>query len=119
VLAWLTDDQPVGSPSPRPSGTGAIEGREALALERARTLLVGGTYLSPEQGSTLFRALVTLPGVVAGADARDGAGRRGTGISAGGSELLVFETGSFAFLGTTGSAVLRRGVTGTAGQLPS
>ncbi|MCX4473632.1 CU044_5270 family protein [Micromonospora sp. NBC_01655] len=119
VLAWLKGDRPAGTPSPRPSSAGPIGGEDGLALEAARTLLVTGTYLLPAQRSAIFKALAKLPGVTAVANVQDGAGRQGIGISAGGHEALVFDSTSFAFLGTTSSAVMRQGATTEAGKIPS
>ncbi|WP_320064789.1 CU044_5270 family protein [Micromonospora sp. RTGN7] len=119
VLAWLKGDRRAGTPSPSPSSAGLIGGQDSLALEAARTLLVTGTYLLPAQRSAIFKALAMLPGVVAVPNVQDGAGRQGIGISAGGHEVLVFDSTSFRFLGTTNSAVMRQGTTTAAGKIPS
>ncbi|MET8530259.1 CU044_5270 family protein [Micromonospora sp. NPDC005172] len=118
VLAWLKDDRP-GRQDSSPPSAGPIAGQDALAFERARSLLMTGTYLQPDQRSAIFKALAQLPGVVAVANVQDGAGRQGVGISAGGTEALVFHPTSFAFLGTTSSAVMRQGTTTEVGKLPS
>ncbi|SCF41260.1 hypothetical protein GA0070216_114120 [Micromonospora matsumotoense] len=118
VLAWLKGNNQAGAPSPQSPSSGPIEGQDALALERAKTLLVTGTYLLPDHRSAIFKALAQLPEVVTVADAHDGAGRPGIGISAGGFEALVFDSASFAFFGTTSSAVMRQGATTEAGKVP-
>ncbi|MET8550896.1 CU044_5270 family protein [Micromonospora zamorensis] len=118
VLARLKDDRPSTARSQPPSAE-PITGQDALAFERARSLLMTGTYLQPDQRSAIFKALAKLAGVTAVADVQDGAGRQGIGISAGGSESLVFDSTSFAFLGTTSSAVMRQDITTEAGQIPS
>ncbi|WP_329016251.1 CU044_5270 family protein [Micromonospora rifamycinica] len=119
ALAWLRGEGDTSEPSPSSSSGKTIEGRDALAFERARTLLAAGTYLSPNQRSIIFKAIAMISGVVAFADAQDGAGRPGVGISAHGSEALVFDSKSFAFLGTTSSAVMRQSAAAEAGTIPS
>lgn len=118
VLARLKDEGRSTASSQPPSAEPST-GQDALAFERARSLLMTGTYLQPDQRSAIFKALARLSGVTAVADVRDGAGRRGIGISAGGSEALVFDSTSFAFLGTTSSAVMRQDITTKAGEIPS
>ncbi|MFI2713852.1 CU044_5270 family protein [Micromonospora sp. NPDC018662] len=118
VLAWLRGKVPTGAPSPGPSAGRPFEGQEALAFERASSLLMQGTYLLPDQRSAIFKALAQLEGVEAARDVQDGAGRQGIGISAGGSEALVFDSISFAFLGTTSSAVIRQIPTRESGKTP-
>ncbi|WFE95789.1 CU044_5270 family protein [Micromonospora sp. WMMD987] len=119
VLAWLKGDRPDGSPSPTTSSGGTIEGQDALALETARTLLVTGTYLLPEQRGAIFKALARIPEVDTMANVQDGSGRKGVGISAGGFEALVFDSSSYEFLGTTSSAVMKQATTTEVGRLPS
>lgn len=118
VLAWLKGEAPTGSPSPRPSTGGLNQGQDALAFERASSLLIQGTYLLPDQQSAIFKALAQIEGVKAVPGAQDGAGRQGIGISAGGSEALVFDSASFAFLGTTSSAVMRQSAAMESGKIP-
>ncbi|MFI7075564.1 CU044_5270 family protein [Micromonospora sediminicola] len=118
VLAWLKGEVSTGTPSPRPSTGRAIGGQDALAFERASTLLMQGTYLLPEQRSAIFKALAQIEGIEAERQVQDGAGRQGIGISAGGSEALVFDSTSFAFLGTTSSAVMRQSTTAESGKTP-
>ncbi|MCT2278081.1 CU044_5270 family protein [Micromonospora chalcea] len=118
VLALLKGDSATGAPSPQPSSGGPASGQDALAFERASDLLMQGTYLLPDQRSAIFKALAQLNGVEAVRDVQDGAGRSGIGISAGGSEALVFDSTSFMFLGTTSSAVVRQSVTTEAGKVP-
>ena len=118
VLVWLRGNVPTGAPSPHPSIGSPIEGLEALAFERASSLLMQGTYLLPGQRSAIFKALAQLEGVEAARDVQDGAGRQGIGVSAGGSEALVFDSISFAFLGTTSSAVIRQSPSTEPGKTP-
>ncbi|MFY1587852.1 CU044_5270 family protein [Micromonospora sp. WMMD734] len=119
VLAWLIGDRPGGSPSPEPSIPNPISGQDGLAFETARSLLMTGTYLQPEQRSVIFKALAKLPGVGTVNDVQDGSGRRGIGISAGGFEALVFDSTSFTFLGTTSSAIIKQAPTTEAGKVPA
>ncbi|WP_018252662.1 CU044_5270 family protein [Salinispora mooreana] len=119
VLAWLRGDGSTDEPNPQPSSSGPISSSDFLALEKARELLLAGTYLSPQQRSLIYKALAQIPGIVAIADVQDGAGRPGIGISAGGSEALVFDPTTYTFLGTTSSAVMRQDATTRRAEVPS
>ena len=74
-----------------------------LALE----LALG--YLRPASRAALFRALAQVPGVTVVPDARDGAGRSGTGISwsyeGATPSVLVFDRGTYRLLGTNYDSV--------------
>jgi hypothetical protein len=95
--------------------------------------LMEGSYLRPRSLAALYGAMAKMPGTQVVPDAVDGAGRHGVGVGwtyGGGRVILVFDRGSYAFLGTaytpprdfggatTYSAVLRQAIVTRAGQLP-
>jgi hypothetical protein len=85
-----------------------------LALE----LALG--YLRPAVRAALFRAVAQLPGVDVVADARDGAGRPGTGISwsygGGRPTVLVFDRSTYRLLGTDTDSVQAIAIVDRVGQ---
>jgi hypothetical protein len=91
--------------------------------------LLQDSYVRPGTRAALFDAAARIPGLRVDPEATDGAGRPGVGIawSYGGTNELVFDAASHAFLGVTTTAgdgakgsmwVVRVAIVDRAGQLP-
>lgn len=91
---------------------------DALVFQRAGELLVGGRYLTPGQRSALFTALASLPGMTVRQQVRDLANRPGVGVGLADGTTLIFDATSYAFLGTTNSALLRQATVDELGDIP-
>jgi hypothetical protein len=94
---------------------------------RAKNILeLAGRYLRPATQAALFEAASKVPGLTLVKDAKDAAGRPGVGISwpSGCSDAttcgatMVFDTSSYALLGTNYTATLASGVVDTVQQTP-
>jgi hypothetical protein len=94
---------------------------------RAKNILdLAGRYLPPATQAALFEAATKVPGLTLVKGAKDAAGRPGVGISwpSGCSDTktcgatMVFDTTSYALLGTNYTATLASGVVDTLRQTP-
>ncbi|MFV2109373.1 CU044_5270 family protein [Micromonospora sp. LOL_015] len=120
VLDWLRAGVSSAA-GPKAASVAAPGGgvADALVLQRAGELLVGGRYLTSGQRSALFAALASLPGVTVRQQVRDLANRPGVGVGLADGTTLVFDATSYAFLGTTNSALLRQATVDGLGDIPS
>jgi hypothetical protein len=70
--------------------------------------LLRETYMPPDQRAALFKAAGTIPGVTVTENAEDAAGRKGVGVgrvSNGVREDLIFDPGTYEFMGERGVVV--------------
>jgi len=93
--------------------------------------LLDSDYLLPAQQAALYRFLATTPGITVEQGVADIAGRRGIGVGwsfEGGRSMLIFDSTTFTYLGTTtwgaggrrsGDALLQMGLVDRVGQLPA
>ncbi|SCL56285.1 hypothetical protein GA0070606_2581 [Micromonospora citrea] len=73
--------------------------------------ILAGSYLRPQSRAALYEAAAAMPGLRAVENVSDGAGRPGIGITwdvpnGGGLNVLVFDAGTHAFLGTQGTSAM-------------
>lgn len=95
--------------------------------------LLQGSWLTHDAQAALFEALAKLPGVTVRPDMTDLAGRHGVGIGMGHVDpshpaagrspaptdgFLIFDSTTFAFLGTGDGTLVRQAIVDRAGQLP-
>ncbi|MBN6038037.1 CU044_5270 family protein [Amycolatopsis sp. 195334CR] len=93
--------------------------RDVNALGKDIVSLLNEYYLRPASRAALLEAATRIPGLKAVPDAKDAAGRTGTGITWDrSSTTFVFDQESHVLLGHTGSAVLDRGIVDQVGQVP-
>ncbi|ROO51610.1 hypothetical protein EDC02_6494 [Micromonospora sp. Llam0] len=119
LLDWLRAGVSSAAGPPVASAAAAGGGvADALVFQRAGELLVGGRYLTSGQRSALFAALASLPGVTVQQQVRDLANRDGVGVGMTDGTTLIFDATSYAFLGTTNSALLRQATVDEAGDVP-
>ncbi|MET8647417.1 CU044_5270 family protein [Streptomyces sp. NPDC004675] len=93
--------------------------------------LIRESLMPPEVSAALYRAAARIPGVTLVRHVKDSAGREGVAVTRGsgdGSDRLIFDPKTYAFLGerqldakdqvTGGSAILERTVVDKAGERP-